>query len=84
MCCDTRPSFGKDIPRLNFLFCLHGGDGGGEGLGGRKYIFLGSSLEWNLSSSAVVCDVSQLWKALTFLGDGDIKESSDGSGDCGL
>ena len=34
-CCDTPPSFGKDIPRLNFLFCFRGGDGGGEGLGDR-------------------------------------------------
>ena len=30
------PFFGKDIPRLNLLFCLRGGDGGGEELGGRK------------------------------------------------
>ena len=44
-CCDTPPSFGKDIPRLNLLFCLRGGDGGGEGLGGRKYILRGSSRE---------------------------------------
>ena len=84
MCCDTPPSFGKDIPRLNFLFRLRGGDGGGEGLGGRKYILLGSSLDWNVLSSVVVYDVSQLLKALTFIGGVDIEESSDGSGDCGL
>ena len=83
ICCDTPPSFGKDIPRLNFLFCLRGGDGGGEGLGGRKYILLGSSLEWNVSSSVVVYDVSQLLKALMLIGGVDIEESSDGSGDCG-
>ena len=35
MCCDTPPSFGKDIPRLIFLFCALRGDGGGEGLGDR-------------------------------------------------
>ena len=34
-CCDTPPSVGKDIPRLNFLFCLRGGDGCGEGLSDR-------------------------------------------------
>ena len=67
-CCDTPPSFGKDTPGLNFLFCLRGGDGGGEALGGRKYILLCLSLEWNVSSSVVVYDVSQLLKALTFTG----------------
>ena len=35
MCWDIPPSFGKDIPRLNFLFCLRGGDGCGEGLDDR-------------------------------------------------
>ena len=84
MCCDTPPSFGKDIPRLNFLFCLGGGDGGGEGLGGRKYILLGSSLEWNVSSSVVVYDVSLLLKALIFIGGVDIEDGTDGSGDSGL
>ena len=84
MCCDTPPSFGKDIPRLIFLFCALGGDGGGEGLGGRKYILLGSSLEWNVSSSVVVYDVSQLLKALTFIGGDDIEDDTDGSGDSGL
>ena len=44
-CCDTPPSFGKDILRHNFLFCLRGGDGDVEGLGERKYIPRGSSLE---------------------------------------
>ena len=44
-CCDTPPSFGKDIPRLNLLFCLRGDDGGGEGLGERNYNLRGSSLE---------------------------------------
>ena len=80
MCCDTPPSFGKDIPRLNFLFCLRGG----EGLGGRKYILLGSSLEWNVSSSMVVYDVSQLLKALIFIGGVDIEDGTDGSGGSGL
>ena len=78
------PSFGKDIPRLIFLFCALGGDGGGEGLGGSKYILLGSSLEWNVSSSVVVYDVSQLLKALTFIGGDDIEDGTDGSGDSGL
>ena len=84
MCCDTPPSFGKDIPRLLFLFCALGGDGGGEGLGGRKYILLGSSLEWNVLSSVVVYDVSQLLCALTFMGGVDMDDKSEGSGDCGL
>ena len=44
-CCDSPPSFGKDIPRLNLLFIFLGGDGGEEGVGEKKYIFLGSSLE---------------------------------------
>ena len=35
-CCDTPPSFGKDIPRLNLLFIFLGGDDGGEGVGGGK------------------------------------------------
>ena len=35
MCCDIPPSFAKDIPRLIFLFCALGGDGGGEELGDR-------------------------------------------------
>ena len=84
MCCDTPPPFGKDIPRLNLLFCFRGGDGGGEGLTGRKYILLGSSLEWNVSSSVVVYDVSRLLKALIFIGGVDIEDGFDGSGDSGL
>ena len=84
MCCDTPPSFGKDIPRPIFLFCALGGDGVGEGLGGRKYILLGSSLEWNVLSSVVVYDVSQLLTALTFIGGDDIEDGTDGSGDSGL
>ena len=84
MCCDTPPSFGEDIPRLIFLFCALGGDGGGEGLGGRKYILLGSSLEWNVSSSVVVYDVFRLLKALTFIGGDDIEDGTDRSGDSGL
>ena len=84
MCCDSPSSFGKDIPRLNFLFCLRGGDGVGEGLRGRKYILLGSSLEWNVSSSVVVYDVSQLLKALAFIRGVDIEDGTDGSGDSGL
>ena len=32
MCCDTPPSFGKDIRRLNFLFCALGGGGVTQGL----------------------------------------------------
>ena len=78
------PSSGKDIHRLNFLFCLRGGDGGGEGLGGRKYILLGSSLQWNVSSSVLVYDVSQLLKALIFIGGVDIEDGTDGSCDSGL
>ena len=31
MCCDTPPSFGKDIPS-NFLFCALGGGGVAQGL----------------------------------------------------
>ena len=84
MCCNTPPSFGKDIPRLIFLFCLRGGDAGGEGLGRGKYILLGSSLEWNVSSSVVVYDVSLLLKALIFIGGVDIGDCTDGSGDSGL
>ena len=84
MFCDTPPSFGKNIPRLNFLFCLRGGDGGGEGLAGRKFILLGSSLEWNVSSSVVVYDVSLLLKALILIGGVDIEDGTDGSGDSGL
>ena len=83
-CCDTPPSFGKDIPRLNFLFCLRGGDGGGEGLRGRKSILLGSSLEWNVLSSVVVGVVSQLLNVLTFMGGVEMGDGSDGSGDWGL
>ena len=83
-CCETPPSCGKDIPRLNFLFCLRGGDGGGEGLRGRKSILLGSSLEWNVLSSVVVCVVSQLLNVLTFMGGVEMGDGSDGSGDWGL
>ena len=67
-----------------FLFCLRGGDAGGEGLGRGKYILLGSSLEWNVSSSVVVYDVSLLLKALIFIGGVDIGDCTDGSGDSGL
>ena len=56
-CCDTPPTFGKDIPRLNFLFSFRGG-GGGVGVDGKKYILLGSSSEQNVLSSVVVCVVS--------------------------
>ena len=42
-CCDTPPSSGKDIPRLNFLFSFRGGDG--VGVDGKKYVLLGSSSE---------------------------------------
>ena len=83
-CCDTPPSCGKDIPRLNFLFCLRRGDGGGERLRGRKSILLGSSLEWNVLSSVVVSVVSQLLNVLTFMGGVEMGDGSDGSGDWGL
>ena len=42
-CCDTPPSFGKDIPRLIFFSFL--GGGGGVGIDGKNYILRGSSLE---------------------------------------
>ena len=84
MCCDTPPSFGKVIPRLNFLCCALGGDGGGEGLKGRKSILLGSSLEWNVLSSVDVCVVSQLLNMLTFMGGVEMGDGSDGFGDWGL
>ena len=61
-----------------------GGDGGGEGLRGRKSILLGSSLEWNVLSSVVVCVVSQLLSVLTFMGGVEMGDGSDGSGDWGL
>ena len=84
MCCDTPPSFGKDIPRFNSLFCALGGDSGGEGLRGRKSILLGSSLEWNVLSSVDVCVVSQLLNVLTFMGGVEMGDGSDWSGDWGL
>ena len=34
-CCDTPFLFGKDIPRLNFLFGFRSG-GGGVGVDGKK------------------------------------------------
>ena len=37
-----------------------------------------------MSSSVVVYDVSQLLKALTFIGGVDIDDGTDGSGDSGL
>ena len=77
------PLLERTFPGSTF-FCLRGGDGGGEGLGGRKYILLGSSLEWNVSSSVVVYDVSLLLKALIFIGGVDIEDGTDGSGDSGL
>ena len=51
MCCDTPPLL--DIPRLNLLFCLPGGDGGGEGLDNRS-IRRGSSSDSNASSGGEV------------------------------
>ena len=35
-CCDNPLFFRKDIPISSFLFILPGGDGGDEGLDGRK------------------------------------------------
>ena len=55
-----------------------------RGLRGRKSILLGSSLEWNVLSSVVVCVVSQLLNVLTFMGGVEMGDGSDGSGDWGL
>ena len=35
-------------------------------------------------SSVVLCVVSELWNALTFIGGDDMDDGSDGSGDSGL
>ena len=63
------PAFGKDIPRLNFLFCLRGGDGCGEGLGDRTWILGVSSSDSIVSSKGDVQETrrgsSSEWKVLS-------------------
>ena len=49
-----------------------------------KVSVLGSSLEWNVLSSVVVCVFSQLLNVLTFMGGVEMGDGSDGSGDWGL
>ena len=56
MCCDTPPSFGKDIPRLNFLFSFRGGGGGGGVDGG---LSIGYTLLGSFDSKVSLRDVSQ-------------------------
>ena len=82
-CCDIPLLFGNDSPMPGFRFCLWGG-GGGEGLQVKNYIPVGSSSDWNVLSSVVVCDVSHPSIVLKFIGCVIIGEKSNSSNDWGL